>query len=129
MSVADWVGSRVATRIVLTQLGIAVLVAAIFGVFSGFRAGYSAFVGGGISALASLYMARSVFGRSRNAQPRQVLRAFYVGELIKIFVTVVMLLMAFRYLNISGLPLFSGYGAALLAYWFALLTTAWVPHT
>lgn len=122
-------GGRVLGRIVLLQIAIAVTVALAFWGFSGLLAAYSALMGGGISAVASLFMGRRVLSPSGNVQPQRLLRRFFVGELLKISLTAAMFVVAVVLLRAKALPLLSGYGATVLAYWFALLSSESVEQS
>lgn len=88
--------------------------------FGDARAAYSALVGGGISTLATLCFAAQVFSARIGSSAAKIARAFLVGEIGKILLTVVLLSIAFLWLEVSPLPLLLAYMAALMAYWLAL---------
>ncbi len=113
-------GMRVVVRIAAGQLGVALLVALAFLAFSGFWEMYSALIGGGIGAIASLLMGCWVFRGDADAKARDMMRAFYFGEFFKLAVTVVMFVFAIVWVRVSPLPLMSAYAASVLAYWLAL---------
>ncbi len=107
-------------RIACGQLGVALLIALAFLAFSGVWEMYSALIGGGIGAAASLLMGCWVFRSGVDAKARNMVRAFYFGEFIKLAVTVVMFILAIVWVRVSPLPLMSAYAASVLAYWLAL---------
>ncbi len=111
---------QVIRKITAIQLLLTLLVAAAAFVVSGFQAAYSALVGGGISTLVTLYFASKVFSVRIGSPAAKVARAFYVGELVKLFLTVVLLSGALLWFDVSPLPLLLAYMAALMAYWLAL---------
>lgn len=108
-----------ATRIVTAQLAVAAVISLGFSAFSG-AAAASAFAGGLISATGSLVFARwlaSAGGRS----PPEFARAFYVGEGLKIVLTVALFWVALALLEATPAPLLITYAATLIVYWLALL--------
>ena len=122
MASVDFLSARrLAFRIVLYQAGATLLMAAVFLLLSGFRGGYSALLGGTIGVVASLYMAAWFFRGGESATPRQIMRSIYIGEFVKLVVTVAMFVAVFVWVTIAALPLFAGYAATFLMYWVALL--------
>ncbi len=53
-----------------------------------------------------------------------MVRAFYVGEAVKLALTALMFLIAIVYMDVDILIVILTYMAALSMYWFALLATA-----
>lgn len=107
-------------RIVRTQLAVTVAVALAVLVLAGRESAYSAFAGGMISVIANFYFAMQMFRGARKS-PRQLVTAFYVGEAVKILITVVLFVFAIKVLHVLFLPLFITYVITLMVYWFALL--------
>ncbi|MDG4550245.1 MAG: ATP synthase subunit I [Candidatus Contendobacter sp.] len=111
---------RVTRTILLIQLLVTLLGAiASLGV-SGVQAAYSALIGGGVSTLVTLYFASQVFSVRVGSPAAKIARAFYLGELVKLLLTGVLLSVALLWLEVSPLPLLLAYMAALMAYWLAL---------
>ena len=114
-------GAKQVTRtILLIQLLVTLTGAGISLAFSGTQAAYSALVGGGVSALVTLYFASQVFSVRVGSPAAKIARTFYLGEVVKLLLTVVLLSIALLWLNVSPLPLLLAYMAALMAYWLAL---------
>jgi ATP synthase protein I len=111
---------QVTRKITLIQLLVTLLAAMMALGFSGVQAAYSALVGGGISTLVTFYFASQVFSARIGASAPKIARAFVVGEVVKILLTVVLLSVAFLWLAVSPLPLLLAYMAALMAYWLVL---------
>lgn len=86
-----------------------------------FRATWSALLGGGINMTTTLAFAWRVFTAGPGSTARQITRAFYVGEVIKLLLTVVLFTAVLLWLNVSLLPLFLTYAATMLAFWLVLL--------
>jgi ATP synthase protein I len=111
---------QVTRKIIAIQLLVTLLIAAVSLVLSDFRAAYSAVVGGGISAIVTLYFASKVFSARIGSPAAKIARAFYIGEVVKLLLTVLLLSAALLWLHVSPLPLLLAYMAALMAYWLAL---------
>ena len=111
---------RLAMSVVLGQVVVTVVVAIICFAVWGRVAGLSALAGGGISAIASLVLALIGFAPRAGAQPEQLARAFYVGEGVKLAVTVALFVVVFVTLKVSFAALFATYIATLFVYWIAL---------
>jgi ATP synthase protein I len=111
---------RLAASVVLGQVVITVVAAAICFAVWGRTAGLSALVGGGISAVASGALAIIGFAAPAGAAAERIARAFYVGEATKLAVTVVLFVIVFVTMKVSFAALFGAYIATLFVYWIAL---------
>jgi ATP synthase protein I len=111
---------RLAASVVLGQVVITVVAAAICFAVWGRTAGVSALVGGGISAAASAALALIGFASPAGAAAERVARAFYVGEAVKLAVTVVLFVVVFVTMKVSFPALFGAYIATLFVFWIAL---------
>ncbi|MEJ1964376.1 MAG: ATP synthase subunit I [Gammaproteobacteria bacterium] len=111
---------RVAFTVVLWQGAVTVAVALVSYMVAGRLAALSAFIGGGISTLASLVMASLSFRRSSLANPYSAVRGFYVGEAAKLATVVVLFVVVLRTLKVSPLAMFAAYMATFFVYWVAL---------
>lgn len=111
---------QVTLKIVAIQLLITLLIAVISLLFSGARAACSAVIGGAISATATVYFSSKVFSARIGAPAAKIARAFYMGEVGKLLLTIVLLSAALFWLPVSPLPLLLAYMVALMAYWLAL---------
>ncbi len=111
---------RLAASVVLGQVAITVVAAAICFAVWGRIAGVSALVGGGISAASSAVLAYVAFRAPAGAAAESVARAFYVGESLKLAVTVLLFVVVFVTMKVSVAALFGAYIATLFVYWMAL---------
>jgi ATP synthase protein I len=111
---------RLAGSVVLGQVVVTVVTAAICFAVWGRVAGLSALVGGGISCLASAVLAVIGFAAPAGAAAERVARAFYVGEAAKLGVTVTLFVVVFLTMKVSFAALFGAYIATLFVYWIAL---------
>ncbi|MEP1743305.1 MAG: ATP synthase subunit I [Kangiellaceae bacterium] len=67
--------------------------------------------------IANLYFVYKVFSKSGAQASKQVVRAFYLGETVKIMISVGLLITAFIWLPGKELFVLVGYIAALLTQW------------
>lgn len=107
-------------KLILAQLAIIIVAVVASYIMAGSRAAYSAFIGGGINVLATAFFARQVFSAPPGATARRVVRAFYIGEVMKILLTILLFAAVLVWLNIAPLPLFLTYAATMLASWLIL---------
>ena len=106
--------------VVLGQVAVTVVAAIIcFAVWGG-KAGLSAIAGGGISTIASAVLALIGFASPAGASPERVARSFYVGEGVKLAVTVALFVVVFLTMKVTYAALFATYIATLFVYWIAL---------
>ena len=111
---------RLAASVVLGQVVVTVVAAAICFAVWGRVAGLSALAGGGISCAASAVLALIGFAAPAGAAAERVARAFYVGEAAKLGVTVVLFVVIFMTMKVSFPALFGAYIATLFVFWMAL---------
>jgi ATP synthase protein I len=77
---------------------------------------------GGVTAFApNLYFAYRAGISAAGRSPKDILRAFYVGEAVKLMATAGLFYLVFQLPDIRFLPLFAGFTAVLSVFWFALL--------
>jgi ATP synthase protein I len=111
---------RTAYSIVVWQAVTTAVVALASWVIAGGLAGLSAFIGGGISTLASLAMALLAFRRGTSADALSAVRGFFAGEAAKLATVVVLFIVVLRTLKVSPLAMFAAYVATFIVYWLAL---------
>ena len=111
---------RLAMSVVLGQVVVTVVAAIICFAVWGRIPGLSALVGGGISAVASAALALIGFGSRAGAPADQIAKSFYVGEGVKLAVTVAAFVAVFTTMKDSFAALFGTYIATLFVYWIAL---------
>jgi ATP synthase protein I len=88
----------------------------------GSSAALSAVTGGGIGIVAGLYQALRMFRVNAALDPTGFMRGVYVGEAVKIVLTVALMIAAIRVLGVEMLPFMIGYIAIYSIYWIALKT-------
>ena len=100
----------------LVVVFISICVLAIFGM----QTGFSALMGGLICVLPNSVFALLAFRYSGASQNEQVVRSFSQGSKLKLALTVILGVMAFKWLQLDPLPLFGTFIAATVAQWIAL---------
>jgi F0F1-type ATP synthase assembly protein I len=113
-------GKRLVVRVVLLQIGSAVLVASLFLVFKGQSAGLAALVGGMIVAIGSAVFGWRMF-KPGIADGATLSTAMYVGVALKWLWFAAALYVAFARLKLQSVPLLIGVGAAQFGYWAGLM--------
>lgn len=106
-------------KILCYQVLIIAVVSLAF-VVGGWQKGLSAALGGLAAFVPNLYFALRVSGAA-GQEAKKVLRSFYVGESVKLLLTVGLFILIFQIPRVEILPLMAGYIAALSIFWFALL--------
>ncbi|MFQ5635073.1 MAG: ATP synthase subunit I, partial [Gammaproteobacteria bacterium] len=95
---------RAAYRLAGWQLALTAAVAAGAGWLGGTASGLSAAAGGSIGIVAGLYQALRMFRVDAGADPDGFMRGVYVGEAVKVVLTVAMIIAAIRVLEVEMLP-------------------------
>lgn len=107
-------------KVVALQLAIVVGFALLAWNLGGVLKAWSAAYGGAIAVIGSLMYAMIVAGGTND--PKQAFRSHVRAEVVKIFITVVLFVLALAlFQSASWLWLILGFAVATLAYWFSLL--------
>jgi ATP synthase protein I len=107
-----------ASRILLVQTGAGVAVTLVCLLVWGRHACLSALAGAGTGVAANMYMTFKALQPART--PRRALGQLYLGQLVKVALTVALLLLAARMPHVSWPALLTAYAATLVVFW-------WVP--
>ena len=110
----------VAYRTGYAQLAVSAAIALALYFALDLRAAYSALLGGVISGCGTLCLARMLFARAEMS-PHQFVRALYVGEFIKIALTIGMFIAAVNLVDLNMLVFVLTYIVTLMVYWIVLL--------
>lgn len=113
----------IAYKIVLAQLGMALVLAAVCLAVWGRSTAVAALAGGMIGVTTSLFVALRVFGNGAVRSAQQVLQRFYSAEALKFALTIGLFALGIGTLKLDALSLLGGYGLTLVVYWLALLPT------
>lgn len=113
-------GAAIAKAVCLVQLGILGASALLVGMLWGRPQAVAAVYGGLVAVIPTAWFAYRVFGRAAQEDPKQVLGAFYQGEIGKFALTAVLFGMGAVLFAKQFLALLMTYVACLLAYWLVL---------
>ena len=103
-------------RVLVAQIGIGAVLAAVFWVLQGPVAGYSALLGSLTCVIPNAFLALRLVVPRRDPGASALIRAAYIGELGKLALTVLMFSVVFALVRpLSAAPLFAGFIAAQLA--------------
>ena len=110
---------RAAFRVVVAQAVITLGVAAVAAVGWGAAAASSALLGGGIGIAAATFMVLAVFRYPEGANATRIAWGFYLGQFLKVALSVALLVMAFTSKGVVPLALLVAYAATFAGYWAA----------
>jgi ATP synthase protein I len=120
VSVSQQQTSKPIFKVVVLQACLVLAVASMATFFSDGLRGLSAGIGGAIAVVGSLMYALLVSGKTGDAA--SVMKAHFVAEMVKIFITVVLFVLALLLFHSASMVwLIAGFAVATLAYWLALL--------
>lgn len=107
-------------KILVVQAGVLIAVPALMLVFFGWAEARSGFLGGLTGFIPNAYFALRIVA-TKGKTAREIVHAFYSGESIKIMITAGLFIVVFQIPDIVYMPLFAGFMAVILVFWFALL--------
>ena len=110
---------KAAMRIVLVQGVITALVGAICAAGWGQEAAVSALRGGGIGMAATALMVVAVFRYPEGAAAARIAWGFYLGQFIKVALSIALLIVAFGAPRAVPAAVLAGYVATFAGYWGA----------
>ena len=110
---------KAAFRVVLAQGAITLGAAAVAAAGWGLAAGKSAAWGGGIGMAATLFMAVAVFRYPDGASALRIAWGFYLGQFLKVALSIALLVVTFGAQGMVPLALLVGYVATFAGYWAA----------
>lgn len=108
-----------AYRIVYLQLAGVFVIALFALVLRGKTSGFSALLGGLAYGLPNLGFVWRVFRYAGAQQMVQFLAAFLAGEMIKLFLSAIFVLVIVNYLPVSLLSVLVGFIGAIVSFWIA----------
>lgn len=109
-------------RLIAAQAAVVVLAAALSGVFAGREHALAGALGGLSCLLPQAWFAWRVFRVAPGGSPQAMLAAFYQGEVVKVALIVVVLIVVFRaWPEVPPVPLVLTFIAVQAVHWFAPL--------
>jgi ATP synthase protein I len=101
---------------ILLFLILALGMSAILGWFFSIHTALSFFLGGGISWIPTTVFAKIFFKNKGTKSARKILNTFYMAEIFKITLTIILFICAFQWKDMQAVALFFGFIIAQLGY-------------
>lgn len=109
---------QTAYRLVGLQAVVVLVIAACW-LLGGMLEALSALLGGAACVIPSLYFARRLFATTNAREAKKIIRAFYLGELVKLGLSVVMLVLIIMFIRVTIVPFITGFIGAQFGFWLA----------
>lgn len=109
------------SRVLVIQAAVLLALSSAAMILFGWLVARSVLLGGLIAFIPNAYFALRI-SRSRGKTPQQIVRRFYVGEVIKLILTAALFFLVLQIPDIQVLPLFLGFITVLGGFWITLLT-------
>ena len=114
-------GVRGARRLFACQFAVTLLLAVLAMLFSGVIAAESAILGGLVCILPNAYFARKLFRYNGAGAAKKIVDSFYRGEALKIFLSIALFTLVFKFFIIVPLIFFAVYIVTQMVFWFSPL--------
>lgn len=114
-------GQKSGLKLVGFQLLIVLIVTLISTVLFSVKSGYSALAGGFTFLLPNLIFVLMTFAHAGARKAKLVLRGFYAGEAIKLFLTVLLLVLFLKYGALSLTAFYISFSILIISQWLAPL--------
>lgn len=109
---------RVVYKSLYIQVIAIVSLALVFWLIQGVVSMWSVLLGGVAWLIPSFYFIRKCFIVSRRCTPQQLVKKFYVAEVLKLVASGLLVVLFVKFISFNILPFLCGYGAAVLTIWF-----------
>tara|TARA_R110002096_G_C14276783_1_gene696183 strand:+ start:88 stop:477 length:390 start_codon:yes stop_codon:yes gene_type:complete len=110
-------GRQLATKVLIYQSLIAIVLTLLFMLNSGKYSGISALYGGLICLFPGMVYAFLAFRYAGASQNKLVVRSFNKGSKLKFIFTIVLFVVVYKWPNLQPLPLLISYVVTLMAQW------------
>ncbi|MGL4833018.1 MAG: ATP synthase subunit I [Shewanella sp.] len=110
-----------AYKLVLVQAAVAGVASIVFFALWGVQFGYSALAGGSIAVLPNFVFATLAFSHMGASLSGKIVKSFFLGEAVKLLLTIAMFSLVFINLKVAFMPLFVCYVLTLIVHWTAPL--------
>ncbi len=114
-------GQKSGLKLVAFQLLVVLIIALVSTVFFSAKSGYSALAGGITFLLPNFIFVLMTFAHAGARQTQLVLRGFYAGEAIKLFLTVLLLVVFLKYGALSLAAFYTSFALLVGSQWLAPL--------
>lgn len=104
-------------RLLSLQLLLLGLLTLAWGIVS-YHDAYSSLLGGLACVLPNTVFAYQFFHNAHRKAPQQIIKSFYIGEFIKLAISVSLLLIILIEIHVNVIAFFSGYLGTYIGVWF-----------
>ena len=95
---------RSAFSLIFIQSGAALLIVIFMAIFANWQYGFSAFIAGVICVVSNIYFAKRIFRYQGAQEVKKFIRAYFLGELSKLGIIIVLMLLALTILKVKARP-------------------------
>lgn len=113
---------RVAFGYVCAQAVVILILSVLLYFFIGKVVAFSFLWGGAICVIPNIYFAHKLFAKTGATATKQIIASFYISEIVKFIITVILFVIAFRYFTTNKLAIFIGYIVAQITFWLTALS-------
>ncbi len=107
-----------AYRLVGLQALVVVVIAAGW-LLGGLKESLSTLLGGVACVVPRLYFARRLFSRTSARDAKKIIMSFYIGEVVKLALSAVMVLLIIKFITVAIVPFITGFVGAQFGFWLA----------
>lgn len=83
----------------------------------------SALLGGAACVVPSFYFARRLFATTSARDAKKIVKAFYLGEMVKLGLSAVMVVLIIMFIHVTIIPFITGFVGAQFGFWLAPMIT------
>ena len=112
-----------AWKIIIWQALVTLIIAGGFLLLTKKQAAIAAIAGGMVCVIPNLFFVWKFFALTGATKAKAIVKNFFLAEVIKLVLTLALFAVALVKLQLEPLPLFIGFIAAQLVFWFAPLIT------
>ena len=103
-----------AHKLIIIELVVVITIAVLWWIFRDFKSAYSTLLGGLTCIIPSWYFIRKFFSKKKRT-PQAIIKDFYLGEITKLFLSVVLLILIIKFIPVFLIPTLTGFIGAYFA--------------
>lgn len=107
--------------LLVMKLATTLLIALTLLLVYGNQQAVSALLGGLVALLPTAFFARKLFQHQGARAAREIIKSFYLGEALKILISMVLFTLVFMFYEVKPLTFFVTYIVVVMNYWFTPL--------
>jgi ATP synthase protein I len=115
----DAAPQKIVRKLIILQVMVTLIIAAVMWITMDGQAAYSAIIAGLICTVSNAYFGWKVFKYKGARAAKKFVVAFCIGELAKLFIQAALFVLAVLFLNIAIIPFLISYVINLMVLWLA----------